>query len=306
MKFSILIPAYNEEQAISSCLNSLTSLTYDNKEIFVIDDASTDRTTQIVERFLHNGVVLVRCEKNGGRAAALNFGLQKATGDVIITTDADTVVPADWLQRFKPHFEEQGVVAVGGAYRAGNRDKTLANASSVLDYLLNGIGKKSLVPNKLSGVNSAIRRDALVDLGGFNENAWWCEDSELGWKLSERARIVYDPSNVVSTQYPDTWSGIWRRKFYWGYAMGLKFHGQLPLNLRLWIRPVLFIVLFACLFASLATIPYGMRVYFVPGSIFLLLLSILTVVYVPLGIIVMARMGDSTGISLKTLAVLAV
>ncbi|OQY97365.1 MAG: hypothetical protein B6D35_15300 [Candidatus Brocadia sp. UTAMX2] len=306
MRFSILIPAYNEEQAISSCLNSLTSLTYDNKEIFVIDDASTDRTTQVVERFLRNGVVLVRCEKNGGRAAALNFGLQKATGDVIITTDADTVVPADWLQRFKPHFEKQGVVAVGGAYQAGNREKTLANASSVLDYLLNGIFKKSLVPNKLSGVNSAIRRDALVDLGGFSENAWWCEDSELGWKLSERARIVYDPSNVVSTQYPDTWSGIWRRKFYWGYAMGLKFHRQLPLNPRLWIRPILFIVLFACLFASLVTIPYGMRVYFVPGSIFLFLLSFLTLVFVLLGVIVMARRGDRTGISLKTLAALAV
>ena len=83
--------AYNEEQSIASCLNSLISVVYDDKEIIVIDDASTDRTVQAVEKFLDKGVILVRREKNGGRAAALNSGLQRAAGDVIITTDADTV-----------------------------------------------------------------------------------------------------------------------------------------------------------------------------------------------------------------------
>lgn len=63
MKFSILVPAYNEEQPISSCLNSLTSLTYGDKEIIVIDDASTDSTVQSVERFLDKGVILARRKK---------------------------------------------------------------------------------------------------------------------------------------------------------------------------------------------------------------------------------------------------
>lgn len=304
MKFSILVPAYNEEQPISSCLNSLTSLTYDDKEIIVIDDASTDSTVQSVERFLDKGVILARRKKNGGRAAALNSGLQKATGDIIITTDADTVVPADWLQRFKSHFKRQGVIAVGGAYQSHNKDKPLANATSVLDQILNGVFRKSLVPNKLSGVNSAIRRNALLDLGGFNENSWWSEDSELGWKLRRVGTVVYDPNNIVSTQYPDTWSGIWRRKFYWGYAMGLKFREQMPFNIKLWIRPMLFMALFLSLLTFLVTIPYGIRMYFVPGLIFLLLLNLLTLIYVPLGAVVMARNRDRA--SLKTLPVLAV
>ena len=74
MKFSILVPAYNEEQSISSCLNSLISVAYDDKEIIVIDDASTDHTVQTVEEFLGKDVILVRRERNGGRAAALNSG----------------------------------------------------------------------------------------------------------------------------------------------------------------------------------------------------------------------------------------
>lgn len=304
MKFSVLVPAYNEEQFVSSCMNSLVSLLYTDKEIIVIDDASTDHTIQIVERFLDKGVILVRREKNGGRAAALNSGLQIATGDVIITTDADTVVPADWMQRFKSHFEQPGVVAAGGTYQAQNKDKPLANVTSVLDQILNGVFKKSLVPNKLSGVNSAIRRDALLDLGGFNENSWWSEDSELGWKLSRIGKVVYDPKNIVSTHYPDTWSGIWKRKFYWGYAMGLKFREQMPFNVKLWIRPMTFMVLFISLLTFLGTLPYGMNVFLVPGLIFLLLLSSLTILYVPLGAIFMVRNGGM-GV-LKTLPLLTI
>ena len=304
MKFSILVPAYNEEQSISSCLNSLISVVYDDKEIIVIDDASTDRTIQAVEKFLDKGVILVRREKNGGRAAALNSGLQRATGDVIITTDADTVTPSDWLQRFKSCFEQQDVVAVGGAYQACNKDKPLINATSILDQILNGVFKKSLVPNKLSGVNSAILRKVLLDLGGFNENSWWSEDSELGWKLKKIGRVIYDSGNVVNTQYPETWQDIWKRKFYWGYAMCLKFREQMPFNIKLWLRPMIFLVLFISLLTFLATIPFGMNLSLIPGFIFSLLLGSLTVVYIPLGAIVMVRNRDR--ISLKTLSLLAV
>ena len=304
MKFSILVPAYNEDQSISSCLNSLISVDYDEKEIIVIDDASTDRTAQTVERFLDKGVILVKREKNGGRAAALNSGLQRATGDVIITTDADTIVPSNWLQRFKSCFEQRDIVAVGGAYQAHNKDKLLANATSVLDQVLNGVFKKSFIPNKLSGVNSAVLRDALLDLGGFNENSWWREDSELGWKLKRIGKVVYDPGNVVNTNYPDAWPGIWKRKFYWGYAMGLRFREQIPFNIRLWIRPAVFMALFISLFTFFVTIPYGINMFLVPGLIFLLLLSSLTIVYVPFGAIVMVKNRDR--ISLKTLSLLAV
>ena len=305
MKYSIIVPAYNEEQSISSCLNSLFSVTYSDKEIIVVDDASTDQTIQAVEKFLDKGIILVKREKNGGRAAALNSGLQRATGDVVITTDADTVVPPDWLQRFESRFEQQGVVAVGGAYQAYNKNKPLVNATSILDEILNVVFRKTLVPNKLSGVNSAIRRNALLHFGGFNEHSWWSEDSELGWKLKKIGKVDYDPGNVVSTQYPDTWSGIWKRKFYWGYAMGLKFREQMPFNVKLWLRPAVFMALFTSLLAFLATLSFGSNVVLVPAVIFFILLSSMTVAYVPLGVIVMARnRGDR--ISLKTLSLLAV
>lgn len=303
MKFSILVPAYNEEQSIASCLNSLIALP-DNKEIIVIDDASTDLTVQTIEKFLNRGIILVRRERNGGRAAALNSGLQRSTGDIIVTTDADTVVPPNWLQRFESYFKQQGIVAVGGAYQARNKEKPLANATSILDQVLNGMFKKSIIPNKLSGVNSAIHRSVLLNSGGFNESSWWSEDSELGWKLKEIGKVMYDPGNMVNTTYPDTWTDIWKRKFYWGYAMGLKFKKQVPYNIRLWLRPLLFMVFFMSLLVFLVTIPYGVNVYLVPGSIFFILLSTLTIFFIPLGMIVMLRNGDRE--FFKTLSLLVI
>lgn len=302
-KFSILVPAYNEEQSIHSCLKSLIAIP-DKKEIIVIDDASTDRTIQIVEGFSDKGVILVRRKKNGGRAAALNSGLQSSTGDIVVTTDADTVVPPGWLQRFTVCFQPEGVAAVGGAYQASNKDKPLANAMSILDQILNRLLRKFIIPNKLSGVNSAIYRNVLLSLNGFNENSWWSEDSELGWKLKSIGRVVYDPHNMVSTTYPSTWTDIWKRKFCWGYAMGLKFKEQVPFTVKLWLRPILFLTLFISLIVLLTTIPFGFNAYLIPGVIFSLLLSTLTILYIPLGMVVIIRNKDYE--SFKTLPLLAI
>lgn len=304
MKFSILVPAYNEEGSIASCLDSLVAITYPDKEIIVIDDASTDSTVRVVQGFFGRGVILVKREKNGGRAAALNSGLQRASGDVIITTDADTIVSVGWLGRFERQFGQKDVVAVGGAYTAYNRHNPLVHATSVLDQILNGLFKKCIVPNKLSGVNSAIRKDVLLNLGGFDENSWWSEDSDLGWKAKGLGRVVYDPSNIVSTRYPDSWQGIWKRKFYWGYAMGLKFREQTPLKVKLWLRPLTFAALIISFLLFLATVPYGQDACLAPAIAFCLLLSSLTALYVPLGLIMLVK--NKEPITLKTLSLLAI
>lgn len=304
MKFSILVPAYNEEGAIASSLDSLVAIKHPDKEIIVIDDASTDGTARVVQGFFDRGVILVVREKNGGRAAALNSGLQRAAGDVIITTDADTIVPSGWLKSFERQFEQKDVVAVGGAYTAYNKLNPLVFATSILDQILNGLFKKCIIPNKLSGVNSAIRKAVLLRLGGFDENSWWSEDSDLGWKAKVLGRVVYDPSNMVSTRYPDNWQGVWKRKFYWGYAMGLKFREQTPLKIKLWLRPLTFASLIISFLLFLSMVSYGLDVCLAPAIVFCLILSSLTVLYVPLGFIVLVK--NKEPVTIKTLSLLAI
>lgn len=90
---SIIVPAYNAEDTIARCLDSLVNQTYINTEILVIDDGSDDATKQIVESYCrHNSNVIYIAKSNGGQSSARNEGLDRASGSFIMFCDADDFV----------------------------------------------------------------------------------------------------------------------------------------------------------------------------------------------------------------------
>ena len=114
---SFVVIAYNEEAGIGECLRSIVAqIGVGSFEIVVVDDASVDRTVQIVTEFAAQvpDVILVRHPKNRGRGAARHSGLASASGDLIAMVDADVVLPADWYCRGAAALEKDGFDAVGG------------------------------------------------------------------------------------------------------------------------------------------------------------------------------------------------
>ena len=105
MKFSVVVPTYNEEKDIATTLDSLVALDGHDCEILVVDD-STDRTPEIVNGYSDRGVLLIRPEKREGRCGARNLGILEATGDVVIILNADVHLPGDFLRRIAPWYEE--------------------------------------------------------------------------------------------------------------------------------------------------------------------------------------------------------
>lgn len=104
MKFSIIIPTYNEEKDIGATLDSLLGLYYHDKEIIVVDD-STDTTPRIVSAYAGRGVKLICPEVRKGRCEARNIGIRAASGDVLIILNADVLLPGDFLDRIKVHYD---------------------------------------------------------------------------------------------------------------------------------------------------------------------------------------------------------
>lgn len=100
---SVIVPAYNEESNIAKCLESLSrqTLTRDSYEIIVVDGGSKDRTREIAERYAD--LVFIQTSKKVG--GARNDGAQKARGSIIATTDADCIIPPDWLSVIAKSFE---------------------------------------------------------------------------------------------------------------------------------------------------------------------------------------------------------
>jgi len=104
MKFSIVVPTYNEEKDIGVTLKSLVVLDWPDFEILVVDD-STDHTPDIVRGFEPRGVRLIRPEKREGRCGARNLGIMESSGDVVVILNADVHLPPDFLRQIARHYE---------------------------------------------------------------------------------------------------------------------------------------------------------------------------------------------------------
>jgi glycosyltransferase involved in cell wall biosynthesis len=112
MRVSVIVPAYNEEALIHQCLTALKSQDYPRDlEILVVDNNSTDRTAEVAQSW---GARLVREEKRG-YVFALKRGTEEASGDILIYTDADTIVPSNWVSTIVAVLEANpDAAAVGG------------------------------------------------------------------------------------------------------------------------------------------------------------------------------------------------
>jgi Glycosyltransferases, probably involved in cell wall biogenesis len=121
-RISVVVAARNEEKDIEKCLQSLLKQTYptNSYEIIIVDDGSTDKTASIVKSFserfanIHLLSLMFDSEQKIGRKPiALAKGIAQASGEIILTTDADCIVPLRWIEIMVNHFEE-GVVFVAG------------------------------------------------------------------------------------------------------------------------------------------------------------------------------------------------
>jgi glycosyltransferase involved in cell wall biosynthesis len=104
MKISVIIPVFNEEKYIATCLNCLTKQTEKPDEIIIVDNNCTDQTINIVRKFNHQLPLKIIREKTRGTTFARNKGFEKASGDILVRTDADTKQPKNWLEIIKKNF----------------------------------------------------------------------------------------------------------------------------------------------------------------------------------------------------------
>ena len=203
---SIVVPAYNEEKCIAGAIETLLEAEYPDKEIIVVDDGSTDRTYRIAQSYSNRGVKVVQ-RPNGGKAAALNHGLQFVTGEIMICVDADSMVGRTSLLELVRRFEDSSVVAVAGNIKVLNRSKLLA-ACQALEYIfdiniarrgLDTFGAVIVVP----GCLGAFRSEALKNSAGWDVETL-VEDFDATIKLFKAgASTESNALNRVHTQNPD-------------------------------------------------------------------------------------------------------
>jgi glycosyltransferase involved in cell wall biosynthesis len=195
MRFSIVVPAYNEAAYLGRALDSLLHQDYNGRyEVIVVDNNSTDGTAAVAAQY---GVSVVK-EPQQGVCAARQRGVDCATGEIIISTDADTTQPRDWLRTIDARFaESERVVAVAGPCRYQD-PSWWAKAYPVLLFGL--VAKVYALTGfvfYVSATNIAVRRTAFP---GYDLRLTQGGDElDLVRRLRRRGHVSWERQNVVTT-----------------------------------------------------------------------------------------------------------
>jgi cellulose synthase/poly-beta-1,6-N-acetylglucosamine synthase-like glycosyltransferase len=281
---SILVPAYNEQETIVENIKSLISLNYPKFEVIVINDGSKDETlNRVIQEFdlkeVHQPVryrintnkirgiyknldipnLIVVDKENGGKADALNAGINISNYPIVTSIDADSILESDSLVRVvMPFIEDKKTIAVGGIVRIANGSvikrgrvvdiglpKSRVAMFQIVEYLrafLTGRVGWDAVNSLLivSGAFGAFKKDAVIEVGGYAKNTIG-EDMELIVKMHDyllrnkrKYRIKFVPDPVCWTQAPETLKDLrsQRRRWHIGLMDSLLKHKRMFFNPR--------------------------------------------------------------------------
>jgi cellulose synthase/poly-beta-1,6-N-acetylglucosamine synthase-like glycosyltransferase/peptidoglycan/xylan/chitin deacetylase (PgdA/CDA1 family)/spore germination protein YaaH len=220
---TILVPAFNEGKVIERTVTSVLGTGYDNVEVLVIDDGSTDDTAEVVRALMaHEPRVRLLQKANGGKANASNAGLAEARGEIVVAVDADTIIMPEAIERLVAHFVDPKVTAVCGNVEVGNVNSWLTRFQAIEYVTSQNFDRRAFaILNSISVVPGALgawRRAAVQAVGGYSHDTL-TEDADLTLTvLRNGGRIAYEPRSFGRTEAPETVSALLKQRFRWTYG----------------------------------------------------------------------------------------
>lgn len=235
---SVIIPTYNEEDVILKCLYSLEIQTGVNFEVIVVDDGSTDKTIQLINKYSSSKYNLRLIEgKHEGAGPARNLGAKNAKGNILVFVDSDMTFDKHFLKMLvKPIIAGKTKGTFSKDEIVSNWDKPLARAYNINEGWENRKRHPRKYPNTQK-VFRAILRNEFERVGGFTAGGYnddWSLSEKLGYQatLAEKAIFFHkNPDNLTEIFKHAQWVGKRQYKFgILGYLVGLV-RSSLPISL---------------------------------------------------------------------------
>jgi|ETNmetMinimDraft_23_1059889.scaffolds.fasta_scaffold23365_1 glycosyltransferase involved in cell wall biosynthesis len=192
MHVSVILTIKNESVHIKNCLDSIIHQSYEDFEIIVVDDYSTDNTLEILNSFNDKRIKLYSAlEKGLGHANLRNYALKKASGKYIFFTDGDCVPHYNWIAEGLKIFENVDCVGVEGKTFYETKESL-----TVTDYYT-----QRLVPGGFMTCNVAYLKDSIIDAGYFDPTFRYVyEDRDLGMRIKKLGKIYFESNMLVFHQ----------------------------------------------------------------------------------------------------------
>lgn len=246
---SIIVPVYNEGKVLRSSIDSLLQLDYENYEIIIVNDGSTDESREVAASLVGyrkgtRGPVCVTLinKPNGGKATALNVGIQYSQADFVLCMDGDSELSPDTLKMAVRHFADPGVGAVAGNVKVLNRDSMITTLQA-LEYVegLNmarsaqsHVGTVNIIPGPIG----IFRKEAIRGARWYSSDTF-AEDADLTLNLRLAGwEIRYEPNAISYTEAPATMQQLLKQRYRWtrGILQSIRKHKKHLINPTLRFR----------------------------------------------------------------------
>ncbi|HVI44519.1 MAG TPA: glycosyltransferase [Chitinophaga sp.] len=313
-KVTVIIPARNEADNLPPLLNALQQQTYPASllEVIVIDDFSTDDTAGIVERFPADNIRVLRMQDHLNREQRLNSYKKKAiemavgfaTGDLIVTTDADCVMGQRWIETIVQSYEihkPKFIAAPVSFYKEQNFFKKLQSLDFMTMQGITGAAAQLRAGAMCNGANLAYEKSAFYEVGGFTgiDSIASGDDMLLMYKIysayPEGVMYLKSEEAIVRTLPVDTLKDFMNQRIRWSskadkyedkritwvlllvylFNAGLLVLGAIALFLPVWLPPFLILMLFKVTLELYFMMPVArffhktpLLTWFIPGQFF--------------------------------------
>lgn len=213
---SVVIPNRNGQNSLAACLRAATGQDYPAFEVIVVDDASTDNSVAVIEKY---PCTLISLDEHSGASAARNTGARAASGEVIFFTDSDCVMPPGTIQRAADAYQKHPDKVTGGTYSTDSYDKGFFNRFQAV--FVNFSESKRTVPDYVATHSMVISKKTFEASGGFDENFMpILEDVEFSHRLKANGvRLHLEPRLVVQHIFGFDLRGslrnAYRKTHYW-------------------------------------------------------------------------------------------
>ena len=224
---SFLLPAYNEEQIIGKCIESIDRAAdkYGGKtEIVVVNDGSTDNTEKVVTdsinklKYAHGRIFTI---PNSGKGFALDYGLKRVSGEIVFRMDADSLIDKYAISPLVEHFKDPLVGSVSGFVFPLEATSILGKAQNVLFASYLYVKRAQEVFDSIivqPGASTAFRKDALLKIGGWTHNQFG-EDGEISSRMARFGyKSKFEQRSIVYSDSPQTLSGFLAQRSRWSVA----------------------------------------------------------------------------------------
>jgi cellulose synthase/poly-beta-1,6-N-acetylglucosamine synthase-like glycosyltransferase len=281
-KFSVVIPAHNEENTILHSLTSVLESNYpkDKLQVVVVDDGSSDSTVAILEDFKQRtdwSFTLVS-QLNAGKAHALNNALRNFVGgELVMCLDADSSLHPNALLNAAQHFEDPRVVAMSANVKI-RRSGTLFNLIQAFEYLICYQMKRAQtvfnIEYIIGGIGSTFRHQTLADIGYYDTDTI-TEDIDLTMKFiqlgNKNHRVIYGADVVAYTESVLDMSGLIRQRFRWKYGRAQTFFKNINLFFSRDTRSSTFLTWFYLPFAIFSDIAFFLEPFICAFIVYVIL-----------------------------------